>query len=275
MQFSNAFVTVSFLFLFCCLMCPVLYYIYFVYKKRFNHLAMLGGIAAFLMFGYLLTSLLLGSVIPTSLRDQMGEVPYALVRTLLIGICEAGGMYITLRLLSSRYPGNTTPISFGLGYTLINMLLVGGVNGFMRLSQAMAVNDNGLDAVLDTVDASQREALRATLTELSELPIGRYAMEVAEFVCFFLISVAIARIVWYAIDGGKLPASNRFLGLGILLRFAAELAYYMVGRVENYVMAEVIYYIVTLVIVAVAVLLSIQRDDKEKVRAGPLNRRLL
>ena len=33
--------------------------------------------------------------------------------------------------------------------------------------------------------------------------------------------------------------------------------------------------IVVVLIVAVAVLLSIQRDDKEKVRAGPLNRRLL
>lgn len=275
MHFSNAFVTISFVFMFACLMFPVLYYIYFMYKKRFNHITMLAGIAGFLVFGYMLTSVLLTSVIPESLREQIGEVPYAIIRTLVIGICEAGGMYIVLRLLSSRDASIVTPISFGLGYTLVNMLLVGGINAFLRLSQAMAVNEDGLEKVLETVDVTQQDSLRATLTELSQLPVGRYVMEVAEFACFFLISVAIARIIWYSIDGGKLPASNRFLVLGIFLRFAAELAYYLAGRVENYVLAESIYYVITAIIVALAVLLSLQRDDKEKIKAGPLNRRLL
>ena len=48
-----------------CVLVPTMYYVWNVYRKRFNHVAMLAGLACFFIFGFLLSENLLRLLAPT------------------------------------------------------------------------------------------------------------------------------------------------------------------------------------------------------------------
>jgi len=258
-----------------CILLPVFYLIFYTFKKKINIPSAVLGIVGFFVFGYLISGLLLGNIAP---QDSAADNPalYAVLRSVCVAVAEAGGAFVAMYLLRRRYDDISTPISYAFGYPLIDMLLVGGANSFVRMAEAYTVNTKGLDEVLASVEGEAVEILRQDLFALAETEPYVYFLSAVDYICIFCIVVAICRIMWYAAhEEGK----NKIilLAAGIVFRLAAEfpVALYQGGGTENYVACEVIRYVITLLCVGFAVLMHLKYDDKEKVSAGPLNRRLL
>lgn len=258
-----------------CILLPVFYLIFYTFKKKINLPSVLMGIVGFFVFGYLLSGLLLGNIAP---QDSAAENPvlYAVLRSVCVAVVEGGGAFAALYFLRRRYDEISTPISYALGYPLVDMLLVGGANSFVRMAEAYTVNTKGLDEVLASVEGEAVEILRQDLFTLAETEPYVYFLSAIDYICIFCIFAAICRIMWYAVheEGrGKMILA----AAGVLFKLAAEfpVALYQGGGTENYIACEVIRYAVTLLCVGFAVLLHFKYDDKERVSAGPLNRRLL
>lgn len=258
-----------------CILLPVFYLIFYTFKKKIHIPSAVLGIVGFFVFGYLLSGLLLGSIAPQS-SAAGNPVLYAVLRSVCVAAAEAGGAFIAMYLLRSRYDDISTPISYAFGYPLIDMLLVGGANSFVRLGEAYTVNTKGLDEVLASVEGEAVEILRQELFALAEGEAYMYFLSAVDYICIFCIVVAICRIMWYAVhESGK----NRIIlaASAIVFKLAVEfpVALYQGGGTDNFVLCQVIRYVVTLLCVGFAVLMHLRYDGREKVSAGPLNRRLL
>ena len=148
-----------------CILLPVFYLIFYTFKKKITLSAVLMGIVGFFVFGYLLSGLLLGNIAP---QDSAAEDPmlYAVLRSVCVAVIEGGGVFAAMYFLRRRYDDISTPISYALGYPLIDMLLVGGANSFVRMAEAYTVNTKGLDEVLASVEGEAVEILRQDLFAL-------------------------------------------------------------------------------------------------------------
>ena len=114
-MFSGGYVAAAFILFFICLMLPVFYLIYYVFKKNFNPLIMLIGIVAFLIFGYFATGLLIKFFAPSSSIGVISAANYAVRRSLCSGVIKALGIWVVLLILSKRYITVVVPASFALG----------------------------------------------------------------------------------------------------------------------------------------------------------------
>ncbi len=258
-----------------CILLPVFYLIYYTFKKKIHIPSALLGIVGFFVFGYLISGLLLGNIAP---KDSAAESPviYAVLRSVCVAVAEAGGFYVMMHFLRRRYDEISTPISYAFGYPLVDMLLVGGANSFVRMAEAYTVNTKGLDEVLASVEGEAVEILRQELFTIAQTEPYVYFLSAVDYICVFCIVVAICRIMWYAAHA---DGKDRIIliAAGIVFKLAAEfpVALYQGGGTDNFITCQVIRYVVTLLCIGFAVLMHFKYDDKEQVSAGPLNRRLL
>jgi uncharacterized membrane protein YhfC len=87
---------------------------------------------------------LLGTFAPDSAAAKMGPAAYSVSRAFLTAVSEAGGIWATLYFLSKRYSSVKVSNGLGLGFKLFDLLIIGGINSFTRLSLMLAVNKDGL-----------------------------------------------------------------------------------------------------------------------------------
>lgn len=277
LTFSGGFIASMFILLFACSTLPILYFIFYAFKRKINYMAILAAIAGYILFAILINGILQSIIAPDSKIEQVGAVLHSIIRSVLVGLTSAGGAYILLRLLASRYDSIKTPISFGLGFPLYALIMEGGSNAMYRLSMAYTVNEKGLSAVLETVDTAQRASLQAQLESIAATPLSEVFYTAGKFACFFIISVAIARLLWYSLRGDRRAPSWIFLPIAVALRTLLELpiALYATGAIDNYAVSNILHYGVTVLALLISILVSMQYDNKEQVVDGPLNRRLI
>lgn len=273
--FSDGLVTALGVLFAVCLLMPVMYYVWSVYRKKLNHAALLGGLAAFFLFGYLISGVLLGALAPESRLAELGMWRYALGRALSVAVAEAGGMWLALWFLHRQYATVRVPIGFGLGFRLFDLLYLGAFNAMFRLANALTVNKEGLQVLLDNVEAEAAPALELQLRALAASSPKLYLMSAVDYVCMFALSVALSRILWYTLEGGKLSADKRLLVPAFLLRFFAELMLALDRAGGNYQVCAAIYYVLVAAAVCLAYYLSRQRDDPEVLREDRLKARQL
>lgn len=250
---------------------PVLYLIYYTFKKKINLLAMLAGVAGSFVFGYFMLGLALGSFAPQA-SAETDAMKYALSSAVCTGAVESVGFFIAMFALRKKWNETDTPISYALGYSLFTMLVARGANAFIRLGEVYTTNYKGLDAVLSSVGGEAVEVLRKELTDLSLIEPVKLYISAIDCVVLFAVMVALCRIMWYSVcsDGRK-----RFdLALvGIILRAATEFPTYLTElSVPVY---AVMHYIPAALCIAFAAFLAYKTDEKEQVSAGALNRKLL
>ena len=258
-----------------CILLPVFYLIYYTFKKKIVIPSAVLGIVGFFVFGYLISGLLLGNIAP---KDSAAANPalYAALRSVCVAVAEAGGFFVMMHFLRRRCDEISTPISYAFGYPLVDMLLVGGANSFVRMAEAYTVNTKGLDEVLASVEGEAVAILRQELFDLAQTQPHVYFLSAVDYICVFCIVVAICRIMWYAVH--EEGTTKIILAvIGVVFKLAAEfpVALYQGGGTDNYVACQVIRYAVTLLCVGFAILMHFKYDEKEQVSAGPLNRRLL
>ena len=224
--FSQPLITaLSFLFCFC-MLAPALYYVWFVYRRKLDHTGLLGGLAAFFLFGYLITGLLLGVLVPESRKAGMSPWSFALLRGLITAAAEVGGIWLCLWFLRrGRTEARRTvrvPIGFGLGYRLFDLLYLRAFKTLFYLLNALSVNRDGLETVLEGVEADKAPELEALLRELAESNPQMYWFSAVDCLCMLVFSVCVARLLWYSMEGGLKPADIRFLPLAFGIRLAGE-----------------------------------------------------
>ena len=252
-----------------CILVPVMYYVWNVYRRKLSHVALLGGLAAFFLFGYVLSQNLLRGLDPAVL----GTWGYALLSAFIAAACDTAGIFLGLWLLHRQQGTVRVPIGFGLGYRVFEMFYLGGLNTFLRLSYVMTVTNDGLESVLSQVEESQRPALELQLRSLAESGVGMYWMSAVDYAARFALTAALARLLWYAVEGGRKPEDKRLIALAFGLDLLCELLLSLHAAGAPYVPCAAAYY----VLVAGAVCLSYyearQRDDPEKLRADRLRGR--
>ena len=257
-----------------CVLLPAMYYVWTVYRRRFNHVAMLGGLACFFFFAYFLAQTLLRLLLPTG-PTGAGMWGYGIIRALCVSVCEIGGVSLTLWFLHRQQHATVrVPIGFALGYRLFEMLWLGAVNTVIPLSLALTVNREGLPFVLEAVEETQRSAMELQLRTLAETAPGVYWMSTVDYVCRFALSAALARLIWYGFEGGRLPEDKRLIAAAFGLDFLCEgmLALHEAGG--SYHLCAAIYYVLVAGAVCLAYFEARRRDDPEQLRADHLKSRV-
>ena len=274
-MFSGGWIAAAFILFFICLMLPVFYLIYYVFKKNFNPLIMLVGIVAFVVFDRLAASLLMRFFAPASAIGTISAQSYAIRRALCIGVIKALGIWVVLLLLSKRYITVIVPASFALGYSALDMIFLKGAPGFSAFTQATAINNNGLEEVVSTVDLAQQEAFRQSIAELAKTPASNYIWRTGTAICAFAATVCIARLLWYSIEGGKAEKSKILIPICVVAAVVLELpaALYAGGAFSSSVPADTAYYVMTALLVLGTILVSRRHDEKETVSDSRLRPR--
>jgi uncharacterized membrane protein YhfC len=274
--FSNNLVSALFMLLFTCIMLPVLYYIWTAYRRSINHWAILAGLAAFYVFGYMLSGIFLKAFAPEAVAEKAGLAAYALMRAFWIAAAEAGGLWITLLLLSRRFTTSGVPTGLSLGFQLFNLIYLGGINSFIRLGYAISVNKEGFETVLGAVEPQYASEFEAAMRSLAATEPYVFIMSAVDYAAMFALTAAATRIMWYSIYGGSkgVKASPPLLLAGFGLRLAAgiPLALYQAGA-GSYKICAAVCYAITALAVAFAVWLSRAREDAELFRAERLKPR--
>ena len=277
--FSEPLVTaLSFLFCFC-LLAPAMYYVWFVYRRKLDHTGLLGGLAAFFLFGYLITGLLLGILVPESSRESLSPWSYSLLRGLVTSLVEVGGCWLSLWFLRrGRTAARRTfrvPVGFGLGYRLFDLLYLGAFNALFRLLNAMSVNRDGLQTVLEGVDEASAPALEEQLRLLAASSPQVYWLGAVDYLCLLVISVCAARLLWYSMEGGLQPADMRYVPLVFGVRLVGEtlLALYQSGGGSFFLCAGA-YYVLTAALACFTWYQSSRRDSREMLHDEHLKSRM-
>ena len=268
--FSGGLITALTVLFAVCLLLPAMYYAWYVYRRRFNHIALVGGLAAFFLFGFLLAENLLRLLGPAA---GAGKWTYALLRGFCLALCDVGAYALGLWFLKKQHSTIRVPISFGLGYRLFELLYLGALNTILRLSTAMTVNRDGLEAVLEGVAEEQVPALRLQLMNLAESSAGVYWMSTVDFICRFVLTVALVRLIWYAFEGGREPEDKRFIAAAFGVDFLCELMLALHAAGASYHLCAAVYYVLTAGSVCLAYYVAHRRDDPRQIAADHLTGR--
>ena len=253
-----------------CILLPTMYYVWYVYRKRFNHIALLGGLAAFFLLGFLVAENLLRLLAPTA---GAGQWTYSFLRAFCAALCDVGAYALGLWFLKKQHSTIRVPISFGLGYRLFEMLYLGAMNTVLRLTSAMTVNREGLQALLDTVTEEQAPALKLQLMSLAESSPGMYWMSTVDYICRFTLTVALVRLVWYAFEGGREPSDKRLIAAAFSIDFLCELMLALHAAGASYHLCAGIYYVLVAGAVCLAYYVAHRRDDPQQLTADHLTGR--
>lgn len=248
-----------------CFVIPFAYYV--VIRKKVNHVVLLLGLTGYSVFGYIIPSFLQG-LLPVDLSPLV----YAFSLSLLFAVTQEGGRFVMLKLIRKKYDGPGVPLSYGLGYSVIYLLLIGGANMFTQISTAMALNNNGLEVVLSSVDESLRAEFEQTLIALTETKAHVYVLGGLEMAAFFAVSIAMSVIVWYVVTGKirvwHLPAA---ILINAVYSFAS--AFYSQGGTDNLILTECIFFAVAIAVSVWAYMLFRKIEGPDPVPAAdPVNR---
>ena len=115
-------------------------------RHKMSLLSIVMGLASWCLFSYFGAGMLVKSLISAA------TVFSVLVTGFLQALIMLVGHFFVLKYLSNRGIKNSVPLSYGLGYSLIYLVLENGVNLFSNISLSTAVNNNGFDLVATTVD---------------------------------------------------------------------------------------------------------------------------
>ena len=274
-MFSPGLVTALSMTFAACILIPVMYYVWMVYKKRISHVGILAGLAAFFLFSYLISGILLAQLAPESGMARMGMWPYSILRALVIAVCDLGGMGLGLWFLHRQERTLRAPIGFGLGFRLFDMLWLGALNVLAPLSSALTVNREGLESVLQGVEAEKVGAFELQLQALAETSPKVYWMGTVDYICKFALAVALTRILWYAFEGGREPADKKCAAIVFILKFLCELMLALYAAGGNYRLCSAAYYVLTAGSVCLAYYLAHKRDDPEQFRGDRLQAKQL
>lgn len=268
MEISNSVIVCMGIAMALCFALPFVYYIYI--RKQVNHWVLLFGLAGYSVFGYIIPAFLQGVIMPDS--AVVTPLIYAVSIALLFAVTQEGGRFIMLKLINRKYNGPAVPLSYGLGYSAIYMILVGGANMFTQISTASALNNNGLEVVLSSVDEGLRPEFEQTILALTKTEPHIYILGGLEMAAFFVVSIAMSVIIWYIVSGKiKIRYLPVVIGINVIYSFVS--AFYSQGGIESLILTESIFFAIAIAVAVWAYLLFRKFEGAGVIPvADPVNR---
>ncbi len=210
---------------------PVAYAIYA--RKVLKVRDLFAGILCYMVFGMLLSNLWLGIAAGENSSVKNSPVLYATVTCVSLGIIEEMGRYLLMFLLRNKLDGRGVPLSFGIGYAAIPLLFIGGSNMYVNISSATALNNNGLETVLTSVEEELQEQLTETLTSLAETPYTEFLIYALGLAAIFVTAVSMSVIIWYAVSDESRGIKYGLMAVGMHMVILIPEELYYCGAISN------------------------------------------
>lgn len=253
-----------------CLAGPIVYLI--AIRKKARLMPVAAGVIGYFVFSYLIMGVAETFIFPEG-SASTGPLMCVILSALLTMIVECGGRVVMLKFCSTRSLEAGMPLSYGLGSSIVYVMLSSGIQMINNISAAALINAGQIEDMYSTVEGDEVAALDEYLLWLTELPEYEMILTGLKLAGYFALNVALAVLVWYVVT--KPEKIKRLLPLAAAAHFVAAIptmaAY--VGFIENSIVSSALY----LVIVAVVCVLAyrIYRREEgppERASADPVNR---
>ncbi len=200
-------------------------------KRRSTSLiAALVGIGMFILFALILERLLHTVMLPLVGGNAF---TYALYGALAAGIFEETGRYIANKTVMRNNYSTENAVMMGIGHGGCEAVVVLGINLFTFAACGFMVNDQGFDAVVNTLSKSDPAAagtIAAQLEQVAAYNFGTMALGLYERMIAMVFHVAMSVVVYKAASAGV----TALFPAAILLHAALDfpVALYQTGTVS-------------------------------------------
>lgn len=217
------------------------------------------GLAAWCAFSYFGAGMLIGSIFAAD--TVSGAVLTAVTQSVIIVL----GHFLILKFISNSKNVPGAMLSYGLGYTLIELVLIHGMQLFSKISLATAVNNNGFEKVATTVEDS--DGLYELVESIATTPLYEHLLGAAEILFVFLTTLSVCVFMWYGIIKAKPVLMLAALASQFLCMCAV-----IVLPLYSIIAAEAVYGVVSVASAVLAFCLYRKIEGGPQYSADPVNR---
>lgn len=217
------------------------------------------GIVSWIVFAYFAAGMLVGTLFP---GDSVTQKALGAVLQSFIMII---GHFLLLKYVSKVKDLPGAALSYGLGYSFVELVLIRGMELFSEISLSTAINNNGFEKVAETVE--DPDALYDLIRTIAEKPVYEHLLGAAEILFLYLLTMAVSVFVWYSVRN-----SNYALAAVAFLLQTVCLASVLLTSVIPVAAAECVYGAAAAASAVFAFRLYRANEGKPNVSADPVDR---
>jgi len=215
-------------------------FLFFVFRKKFNAkvIPMLFGVAGFVIFAFVLESLVhgivLGRLIPTE-----GAV-YVLYGAFMAGIFEETARFVAFNILKKRkYEGVGTALSYGVGHGGIESILLAGVGMISAIVTSIIINAGNVESITGKLQGDELVASSSQIAQIITTAPYMFLFSGVERISAIAVHISLSVVVFYAVFGkNKLWLYPLAIVLHAIVDIFAML--YRIGVIKNMFALEAI-----------------------------------
>ena len=190
---------------------PIAIALIWKFWKHEKFTTILVGAATFVLFALILEKTIQNALVfPTTmgLPDHAASqfinarpILWALVLGLFPGVFEETGRFMAFKTVLRNRRNRETSISYGIGHSGIEVILVLGINYIVYIVYAVMINTGTFQGIIDQVAEQapfQEEAIRALADQLAVFSFADIGAGMFERVFAFLFHVGASILVFYA-----------------------------------------------------------------------------
>ena len=190
---------------------PIAIALIWKFWKHEKFTTILVGATTFVLFALILEKTIQNALVfPTTmgLPDHAASqfinarpILWALVLGLFPGVFEETGRFVAFKTILRNRRNRETSISYGIGHSGIEVILVLGINYIVYIVYAVMINTGTFQGIIDQVAEQapfQEEAIRALADQLAVFSFADIGAGMFERVFAFLFHVGASILVFYA-----------------------------------------------------------------------------
>jgi uncharacterized membrane protein YhfC len=230
---------------------PIAIFVFLYKKYNAKFLPMIIGAAAFVIFALVLESTVHYFVFKAiSLREM--PLAYIIYGVLMAGIFEETARFISFHILKKKkYSGISTGLSYGVGHGGIESVLIVGITMAANMVFCIILNTGNIEMLTGKLQGQALEQMNVQLYALINTESYMFLLGGIERIFAVTIQISLSVIVFYSVYSKKIW----LFGLAILLHaiFDIPAAAFQVGVIENLLLVEVIVFLCTAAVAALAI----------------------
>ena len=232
-------------------------------RKKMMLMPIIAGIIGYLLLGFFISGVCIDSLARLIAAPFLGSLLSAAGYSAVVVF----GSRVIQKYLQGKYSGGGVALSYGLGFSFINLVIMHGAELFSSISLATAINNNGFELVSTTVD--DPDSLFELVSEIANKSTLVHYLGAAELACYFILTVAVSVLIWYSIANNDRVC----FGLALVGEFVVMmlLNYCAQGGVDILV-TEIVYAVISLGLAVYAYFIYNRYGDGEKYMADPVRR---
>lgn len=197
---------------------PIVLLVYFKKKYRASIKSFLTGLAVMLLFAMVLEQLVHSVILGSSIGIVMQENIwlYALYGSLMAGLFEETGRFLTMRYVLKKEHGNAhNALMYGAGHGGFEMFVVLTIGMINNLIYSVMINLGQSQTLLEPLDEAAKGILQTAFDALIQTPSWHFMLSPVERFAAITAQIGLSVIIWYAATGEK--SKGCLLILAILL----------------------------------------------------------